>query len=190
MAGAAQELNGGIMKAIKLLAISVVAVALSSSAAFAKVDTGSSVVTPLPKAISLADNVVVTPNQPAPAPAPQPEVQVQPVQVQPVAPVQAPPQRTYVTEDHPHNIVATITVSALLGAVAGALIGGAIYYLDTPRDNPQNIGYWAAGGVLVGTGIGVINVIVDENRADRAAGAQLQKDPVPTYRLSLLRTSF
>jgi len=42
----------------------------------------------------------------------------------------------------------------------------------------------------VGTGIGVINVIVDENRADRAAGAQLQKDPVPTYRLSLLRTSF
>jgi hypothetical protein len=174
--------------------MSVVAVvALTSSAAFAKAETNSGAVTPLPKAITLADNVVVTPGQQVPAPAPPPtQVQVTPVQpVQPVAPVVVPPpQRTVVTEARPRNIMATITISALLGAVAGAAIGTAIYALDTPRENPGRIGYWAAGGVLVGTGIGVINVLVDENRAERAVGARLPSDPVPTYRLSLLRASF
>ena len=185
------------MKAINLLGISVLTVALTSSAAFAKTDVGSHAVTPVPKASTLADNVVVTPSgttAPAPAPAPQvnPTVNVQPVQ--PVetapAPVVAPPQRTVVTEDKPHNYMATITVSALLGAVAGALIGGAIYYIDTPREHPERIGYWAAGGVLVGTGIGLINLVVDENRAERAVSTRLPSDPAPTFRLSLLQTRF
>ena len=181
------------MKAINLFGVSVVAVGLISSTAFAKVEAGGSAVSPLPKAGLVADNVVVTPNQ-NPAPAPQPaQVNVQPVQpVQPVeaAPMVAPPHRTVVTEDRPHNYVATVFVSALLGGLGGALIGGAIYYLDTPRDNPQNIGYWAAGGVLVGTGIGIINVAVDESRAERAVATHLPKDPVPTYRVSLLQTRF
>ena len=183
------------MKAINVLGISVVAVALTSSAAFAKVEARSGEVSPLPKATVVADNVVVTPNgNTAPAPAPQPaQVNVQPVQpVQPVeaAPVVVPPHRTVVTEDRPHNYVATVFVSALLGGLGGALIGSAIYYLDTPRDNPQNIGYWAAGGVLVGTGIGIINVAVDESRAERAVATRLPSDPVPTYRVSLLQTRF
>ena len=180
------------MKAINLLGISVVAVALCGSTAFAKVTepskaaAQSGVVTPLPSERTVADNVVVTP-QGQTVPAPQP---VQPVQVQPVQPVPVEPQRTYVTEDRPHNYMATIAVSALMGAVAGALIGGAIYYLDTPREHPERVGYWAAGGVLVGTGVGLINIFTDESRADRAAGAQLPRDPVPTYRLSLLQTRF
>jgi len=74
--------------------------------------------------------------------------------------------------------------------VAGALIGGAIYFLDTPREHPERIGYWAAGGVLVGTGIGIINVVADENRAERAVANRLPSDPVPTYRVSLLQTHF
>jgi len=181
------------MKAITLLGVSVVAVALTSSTAFAKAEAGSSAVSPLPKSSLVADNVVVTPGQtPAPAPVPPPNstINVQPVQPVEAAPVVAPPQRTVVTEDRPHNYVATVFVSALLGGLGGALIGSAIYYLDTPRDNPQNIGYWAAGGVLVGTGIGIINVAVDESRAERAVATHLPKDPVPTYRVSLLQTRF
>jgi hypothetical protein len=167
-------------------------VALSASAAFAKVETGSGVVKPLPKAVTVADNVVVTPSgQTAPAPAPAP-TQVQVAPAQPAQPVvtPAPTQRTVVTEDRPHNFMSTIAVSALMGAVAGALIGGAIYFIDTPRDNPERIGYWAAGGVLVGTGIGLINVLSDESRAERAVGTRFDRDPAPTYRLSLLKTTF
>jgi len=182
------------MKAINLLGISVMMVALGGSTAFAKVTepskapAASGVVTPLPSERTVADNVVVTPSGQT-APAPQP-VQTQPVQVQPVQQVPVEPQRTYVTEDRPHNYMATIAVSALMGAVAGALIGGAIYFLDTPREHPERVGFWAAGGVLVGTGVGLINIFTDESRADRAAGAQLPRDPVPTYRLSLLQTRF
>lgn len=186
------------MKAIKALGISAVVVAMSASSAFAKVahegsaQGSSGVVTPLPKASTLADNVVVTPTGQAPAPAPvqaPAQVNVQPAQpVQPVeaAPAYAPTRKTVVTEDRPHNYMATIAVSALMGAVAGALIGGAIYYLDN-QDHPYNIAYWAAGGVLVGTGVGLINVMVDESRAERAVAS---RDPVPTYRLSLLKTTF
>lgn len=182
------------MKAINLLGISVLAVALTSSAAFAKTDAGSRVVSPLPKAGMLADNVVVTPSgttAPAPTPAPPPtqSVNVQPVQPVEQAPVAA-PHKTVVTEDRPHNYMATIAGSAFLGAVAGALIGGAIYFLDTPRDHGERIGYWAAGGVLVGTGIGIINVMADESRAERAVSTRLPSDPVPTYRVSLLQTRF
>ena len=183
------------MKAIKVFGISIVAVALSGSVAFAKADAASGAVSPLPKATTLADNVVVSPNNPsAPAPAqPSPTVNVTPAQpVQPVqaAPAVAPTQRSVITEDKPHNYMATIAGSAFLGAVAGALIGGAIYFLDTPRDHAERIGYWAAGGVLVGTGIGIINVVADENRAERAVSSRLPGDPAPTYRVSLLQTHF
>jgi hypothetical protein len=190
------------MKAITVFGVSALVVAMSGSAAFAKVtddskagDASRAAVSPLPKAGALADNVVVTPqgtSAPAPAPAPA-QVNVQPVQpVQPVqeAPVVVPPQHTVVTDDKPHNYVATVFVSALLGGLGGALIGGAIYYLDTPRQHPYNIGYWAAGGVLVGTGVGIVNVAVDESRADRAVSTRLPTDPVPTFRVALLNRSF
>jgi len=188
------------MKVIKLLGLSVMVVAISASAAFAKVTdeasprAPSSVVTPLPAERTLADNVVVTPSSqaaPAPAPAPQPNtsVQVQPVQPVQAAPTYAPTQRTVITEDKPHNYMATIAVSALLGAVAGVLIGGSIYFLDN-QEHPYNIAYWAAGGVLVGTGVGIINVVTDESRAERAVGTRFERDPAPTYRLSLLKTTF
>ncbi|HXU06868.1 MAG TPA: hypothetical protein VN903_38205 [Polyangia bacterium] len=173
----------------------VAAVALCASPAFAKVEAGAQGVAPLPKASTLADNVVVTPSgQTAPAPQPAPTVNVQPVQpVQPVvepAPVVAPQQRTVINENEHHNYVATVAVSAIMGAVLGVLVGGAIYYLDTPRHDPGHVGYWAAGGVLAGAGIGVINVIVDESRAERSVATRLPSDPVPTYRVSLLQTRF
>ena len=184
------------MKAIKLLGVSVVAVALSASAAFAKVDSTTGAVTPLPKAVTLADNVVVTPSsQAAPAPAPTPaqtQVQVQPAQpvqaVEPVA-VPAPTHRTVVTQDRPRNYMGTIAFSALMGGLLGVLVGGAVYYLDD-QDHAYNIAYWAAGGVLLGTGVGIINVAAEESRADRAVGMHHPKDPMPTYRVSLLNARF
>ena len=143
-------------------------------------------IAPLPKAATLADNVVVTPGPAAPTPAPAPPEAVQPAQ--PV-PVDTTPRR--IDGGHrgrPHNYMATIAISALMGGVAGALVGGAIYYLDD-QDHPENIGYWAAGGVLVGTGVGLINMMADESRAN-ATAMHLPSDPVPTYRLALARVTF
>jgi hypothetical protein len=126
------------------------------------------------------------PQQPVPAtPAPQ---AVEPV---PAAPVVAPPvKQKVVTEnvDPPRNDMATIAVSAIMGGVAGLLVGGAIYYLDG-RDHAERIGLWAAGGVLVGTGVGVIQVVAQESRASQAVSLW-SPDPAPTYRLALYRVSF
>lgn len=174
------------------IAMLVVGVGLTSSAVNAKT-TDRGVVTPLPKAITLADNVVVTPQGTTPAPAPSstttvvPSQPVQPVVVEPAAP--APARHTVHTEHQPKPFMSTIALSAFMGALAGGLVGGAIYFLDD-QENPERIGYWAAGGVLVGTGIGIINVVSDENRAERAVSSRLPRDPVPTYRVSLLQTRF
>ena len=97
------------MKAIHVLGVSVMAVAMSASAAFAKVTDESkgqtsAAVAPLPKASTLADNVVVAPQgqaAPAPAPAPAPAAAPTQVNVAPTesAPAYAPPHKTGVTED-------------------------------------------------------------------------------------------
>jgi hypothetical protein len=177
------------------IALLVVGVGLTSSAANAKTtDRGG--VTPLPKAMTLADNVVVTPQGTAPAPAPAPSSTttvvpsqpVQPVVVEPAAP--APARHTVHTEHQPKPFMSTIALSAFMGALAGGLIGGAVYFLDD-QENPERIGYWAAGGVLVGTSIGIINVVSDESRAERAVSSRtMPRDPVPTFRLSLLQGRF
>jgi predicted membrane protein len=137
---------------------------------------------------ALADNVVVTPTQ-----QPPPAVQPVPVQPAPVAPVVVEPSRR--TEVHTdvsptRNYVGTIAVSALAGGLTGALIGGAIYLLDN-QNHPYNIAYWTAGGVLLGTGVGVVQVIVQENRASEAVALQrLPSDPARTMRLSLFKVRF
>ena len=87
----------------------------------------------------------------------------------------------------PHNYMGTIAGSALMGAVAGALVGGAIYYLGD-QNHPANIAYWAAGGVLVGTGVGFTQIMVQESRASQATA--LQSDPARTYRLALYTAHF
>ena len=160
----------------------------ASGSVFAKSDAlREAPVVPLPRASQLADNVVVTPQgSTAPATAPVQPVLVQPVAVQPVE--TAPRRTTVVHEERPHNYMTTIAVSALMGAVAGALVGGAIYYLGS-QDHAARIGYWAAGGVLVGTGVGLVQLAVQESRAD-AVATRLPSDPVPTYRLALLNLRF
>jgi hypothetical protein len=134
------------------------------------------------------DVEIVNPNttQPAPA-APPPAV----VPVEQPAPVVAPPQKV-VHEDvqPPHNVMATITVSALMGGIAGLLVGGAIFYLADNQEHAARIGIWAAGGVLVGTGVGIVQVVADESRASSAVSQVWSPDPARTYRLALFQRHF
>jgi hypothetical protein len=126
-----------------------------------------------------------------PAPAPAAVVPVQPVQEQ--APLVAPPQTQHVVHEDvqaPHNVMATITVSALMGGIAGLLVGGSIYYLADNRAHAGRIGIWAAGGVLVGAGVGIVQVAADESRANTAVSQVWSPDPARTFRLALFRTSF
>jgi hypothetical protein len=120
---------------------------------------------------------------------------VQPVQpVQEQAPVVVPESHTQrvVHEDvqPPHNVMTTITVSALMGGIAGLLVGGAIYYLADNQNHAGRIGIWAAGGVLVGTGVGIVQVAADESRASTAVSQVWSPDPARTYRLALFRARF
>ncbi len=149
---------------------------------------------PLPNAIRLADNVVVVPQAtPQPGPQPSPEkVNVQPAApaAQPTPVVDQPRKVVHTDVAPPRNYMSTIFVNALMGGLAGALVGGAIYYLDD-QDRPINIAYWAAGGVLLGTGVGLTQLVVQENRASNATAMnRFSSDPVPTYRLALFRASF
>jgi uncharacterized protein YcfJ len=179
------------MRSVKLVVVSVVMLVGSSSVAFANSGREVAPVVPLPKASLLADSVVVTPqNQPPPAPQ-QIQVAPAPATVPVAAPVVVEPSRrtTVVHEDSPHNYMTTIAVSAIMGAVAGALVGGAIYYLGN-QEHAARIGYWAGGGVLVGTAVGLTQVIVQENRADVAVASRFSTDPAPTYRLALMNLHF
>ncbi len=137
------------------------------------------------------DIEVINPQQPA--------QQQQPVAAVPAAPVQpvaaepaAPPVRKEVHEDvqAPHNVMGTIFVSALCGGLAGLLVGGAIYYLSDHQDHATRIAYWAAGGVLVGTGVGIVQVVADESRANQAVSSVWSPDPAHTYRLALFTKRF
>src|SRR5215467_9033653 len=85
------------------------------------------------------DVEIVNPQtQPAPAAAP-PAV----VPVQEPAPVVLPPQKVvHVDVQPPHNVMTTIAVSALMGGIAGLLVGGAILYLEDNREHAARIGLW------------------------------------------------
>src|SRR5947199_377333 len=138
------------------------------------------------------DIEVINPQQPQ-------QQQQQPVAAVPAAPVQpvaaepaAPPVRKDVHEDvqAPHYVMGTILVSALCGGLAGLLVGGAIYYLSDDQHHATRIAYWAAGGVLVGTGVGIVQVVADESRASQAVSSIWSPDPAPTYRLALFTKQF
>lgn len=145
-----------------------------------------------PTGMLLADNVVITPGaegaQAAPA---QQAVPAQAPPVQAAAPAQSTNKVVHTDVKPSGNYMGTIAVSALMGGLVGALVGGSIYFLDDDRDNPENIAYWAAGGVLLGTGVGVVQIMVQEGRASNATALRkLPSDPAPTMRLALFRATF
>ena len=134
-----------------------------------------------PVPLRLADITAADPPPQAVQPAPQP---LQPVGGQS-------PRRVEVVHHHEDSYMSTIAGNAFMGGLAGALIGGAIYYLHDNQTNPRRIIYWAAGGVLVGAGVGVIQVVVQESRTENiSAQSHLPVDPAPTFRLALLTRHF
>ncbi|HEY8927349.1 MAG TPA: hypothetical protein VIU64_23365 [Polyangia bacterium] len=152
--------------------------------------------TPAPAARTerrLADSVVVTPQGTPAQAAPAQPVAAAPVVQAPAQPVVAEPRTHKVVnaDVQPNkNYMSTIAVSALMGGLAGGLIGGAIYYLGD-QEHAMNIAYWAAGGVLVGTGVGVVQLAVQESRVSEATALRkLPTDPAPTFRLALFQTHF
>jgi hypothetical protein len=166
----------------------------TSSAASAKVTSDARAATGSTH-VQLADNVVVSPGSTNAAPTPPAQTvvvpQSNPPAAQTAAVVQEPAKRKEVQAEvsSPHNYMTTIAVSALMGALTGGLVGGAIYYLGD-RQSGINIAYWAAGGVLLGTGVGIAQVMVQESRVSNVTAARFPSDPAPTYRLSLLRLNF
>lgn len=133
------------------------------------------------KVTAVADSVVVNPGGATSAPAPavaQPQV------------VEGAPRHTTILHEEQHNYMSTIAVNTFMGGLAGVLIGGAIYYLGN-RDHGYRIGYWAAGGVLVGAAVGVTQVLVQESRAEAAVAAtRPPEDPIPTFRMALFQRRF
>jgi hypothetical protein len=180
-----------------VLAAALAAIWSGSALAKSAPSPVSDPVTPIPPARTLAGDVqVINPPPAAPPALPQPPgtTVVVPTQEAPVAPPPAPAPRTQkvVNEEvtPSHNYMGTIALSALMGGVAGALIGGAIYYLGD-QQHARNIGFWAAGGVLAGTAVGVVQVVVQEDRASEAVSSRGgSPDPASTHRLALLRLHF
>ncbi len=78
----------------------------------------------------------------------------------------------------------TITRSALLGAVLGALVGGSFYVLTRPRFSAWSIAYSSAAGVLFGATVGIIEIVVREPQPphDRRAHHPTVFDDTPGER--------
>jgi hypothetical protein len=150
------------------MGVMVVAVAVlfgGASGAYAQsqtTETTSTTVTAPP-----APQPVVT--QPAPAP----------VVVQP-APSPAAPSKSkqVITETHSENYMLTIAKSVFFGAVAGALVGTAVYFIDH-ENHPRNIAYWGAGGAVAGGVVGLVQIAVNENRTEQAVSSMEQKSGKP-----------
>jgi hypothetical protein len=145
--------------------------------------------------VARAGDIQMVNPSPPPATAPAPVVEPVPVPVAPAPapqPVVVPPSKQKVIHEdvHEHSYMGTIALSALAGGFAGALVGGALYFLSDNQTHPARIGYWAAGGVLVGTGVGVVQVVVQENRAEQAVSRNFETDPAPTFRLALYHVTF
>jgi hypothetical protein len=85
----------------------------------------------------------------------------------------------HVETQEPENWAGTIAVSALAGGLVGALVGTSIYLLDRPDSPAINISYWTAGGVLLGVGVGVIQVAVQEKRVEEAVSQRVLDDSEP-----------
>jgi len=138
--------------------------------------------------LTIAD--VVVNGAPAAAPAPAPAVVPVVPAPAPIVETPAHTSQTTVVEHEQHNYMTTVAVSALMGGVAGVLVGGSLYFLADNREHGTRIGYWAAGGVLVGAVVGVTQVVVQEGRVDRTTAERLPSDPAPTFRLALVNTTF
>ena len=91
-------------------------------------------------------------------------------------------------EDSGRSVMGTVAKNTAYGAVAGALVGGALYLLDDDDDDAIEIAYWAAGGALVGVAVGVVQALIDEGQESAAVSRRGGfAHPAPTVMVPLLR---
>jgi hypothetical protein len=95
----------------------------------------------------------------------------QQVQVQPTPTVNS--SKQVVTETHSENFMGTIAKNVFFGAIAGGLVGGAIYFIDRDNIRPVTVAYWASGGALVGAAVGIVELSMREDRNERAVSQLL-----------------
>jgi hypothetical protein len=148
------------------LAAALVCATASSAQAQSQTSSTTTTTTPAPAPAPSSSTTVVTPAPPAPA--------QQPVVVEPAAPAAPVKQKQVVTETHSENYMVTVAKSVFFGAVAGALVGTAVYFIDH-ENHPRNIAYWGAGGALVGGAVGLVQIAVNENRTEQAVSSMEQK---------------
>jgi hypothetical protein len=156
----------------KVALAAMVAATVSASNAWAQSVTTEkqTVNAPAPPATTVQ---TTTPVAAAPA---QPVAQAVPVQTSPVSSS----NKTVVAETHHENYMLTVAKSVFFGAVAGALVGSAIYFIGGREAKPVSIGYWTAGGALVGVAAGLVEVAVNESRTEQAVSSIMeQKDSHP-----------
>jgi hypothetical protein len=122
------------------------------------------VTSPAPAATTVQTTTPVA----APVAPAQPVAQAVPVQSEPVR------QKTVVAETHQENYMLTVAKSVFFGAVAGALVGSAIYFIGNDT-RPVTIGYWTAGGALVGVAAGLVQVAVNESRTEQAVSGIMEQ---------------
>ncbi len=143
-------------------------------------------VSTLLSAAPLAQAQTVTTERQTVNPQPTTTTTVQPVQTVPVQPVQAAPvaqaapasttNKTVVAEQHDQgSFMGTVAKDTFFGALTGALVGGAIYFIGGRDTAPVNIAYWTAGGALVGVGVGAVEVMTRESRQEAATSFMERK---------------
>ena len=93
--------------------------------------------------------------------------------------------RADVEADTPGNWVGTLALSALGGGLVGALVGTSIYLLERPDGDAINISYWTAGGVLLGVGVGIVQIAVQEDRVSDAVGQRVLDDSKPAQTVGI-----
>ena len=141
--------------------VAALALCLSGAVANAQqVTTEKQTATAAPPAAPSSTTVVQ-----APAAAPAPVAQTAP---------SSSTNKTVVTEQKESgSYMGTIAKDTLFGAVAGTLVGAAIYYIDRDNIEARSIAYWASGGALVGAAVGIVEVTTRESRQERAVSQVL-----------------
>lgn len=70
------------------------------------------------------------------------------------------------------NYMVTITRSAFMGALLGAMVGGSFYLISRFDISPWTIAYFTAGGVFFGATMGLVEISIRESRIER----QMRRD--------------
>lgn len=157
--------------------------ALSSSLAWANEPTTDS-------ATSTANKENQQPNLPSPSTDTTQQTNEQPTSRQ-FPPADADmPYSSYNQERGGPSSVWVVTRDAMIGGIFGALLGTAGYFISGRDWSALVIVYSAAGGIVLGAGVGLASVLTREDRNLAASRQYLQRDLPRTAQLQFLNFQF